>query len=472
MRSRKNLRTLTGGIALLAAATTVAVPQSMASVSNSGPRPGAETAGDTVYPAYGNGGYDVSHYDVRIRWTASSKRIVATTKITAKAKHGLSRLSLDLTRNLNVGRVLVNGKRAGWRQIGHKLRVTPQRAVRQGTEFRVKVAYAGRPRTMMDPDGSSEGWFRTSDGAVALNQPVGALTWFPNNDTTRDKARFDVRVNVRSGLEVAGNGNLVSRRTAKGRTTWHWRMGRPMSPALSMIGIGQYDVDRRRGADGTPFLSFTDPKLTSPATKAALRKLPRMLAWLETVYGPYPFGSSGLVIERVNSGYALETQTRPVMPGGADPSTTIHELAHQWFGNSVGPRDWNHIWLNEGWAVYTEWLWAHRQGGPTPHQTFRRTFAAHPAGDDFWTVPPGNPDRPENLFNAAIYDRGAMTLQALKERIGSKAFQRLAKRWLGEHKYGTATTAQFIRLAEQVSGKQLDTLFDDWLFAKERPTGY
>lgn len=471
MRARKNRRTLAAVVALVAAAA-VAAPTSVASVPSAGPRPGAETAGDTVYPSYGNGGYDVSHYDLRIRWASATKRIVATTTVTAKAKHGLSGLSLDLTRNLRVGRVRVDGRAAASQQAGHKLRVDLPRVVRKGATFRVKIEYAGRPRTMQDPDGSSEGWFRTGDGAVALNQPVGALTWFPNNDTTRDKARFDVRVNVRAGLEVAGNGNLVSRRTSNGRTTWHWRMGRPMSPALSMVGIGQYDVDRRRGADGTPFLSFVDPKLTSPATTKALRRLPRMLAWLETLYGAYPFGSSGLVIDRVDSGYALETQTRPVMPGGADPSTTIHELAHQWFGNSVGPRDWNHIWLNEGWAVYTEWLWKHRQGGPTPHQTFRRTYAAHPAGDDFWTVPPGNPDRPENLFNAAIYDRGAMTLQALRERIGSDDFRRLTQRWLRAHKYGTATTAQFIRLAEQVSGKQLDMLFDDWLFDDERPAGY
>lgn len=466
-------RVMAGGVAALVTTAALAtVPAGGTTTAPEDPRPGAETAGDTVYPAYGNGGYDVSHYDLRIRWTASDKRILATTTVTAKATHALSRLSLDLTRKLNVTRVLVNGKRATWSRVGNKLRVTPKPALRQGAEFRVTVDYAGRPTTMTDPDGSPEGWFRTGDGVVALNQPVGALTWFPNNDTTRDKARFDVKVNVKTGLEVAGNGNLVTRWTSKGRTTWHWRMGQPMSPALSMIGIGQYDVDRRRGDDGTSFHSFTDPRLTSSATKTALRRLPQMLAWLERLYGPYPFGSSGLVIDNVSSGYALETQSRPVMPGGADPSTTIHELAHQWFGNSVGPRDWNHIWLNEGWAVFTEWLWAQRQGGPAPHQTFRRTYARHAADDSFWTVPPGNPAKPENLFDPAIYDRGAMTLQALRERIGSADFTRLTERWLRDHKYRTVTTAQFIQLAEQVSGKQLDKLFDDWLYQPKKPAGY
>jgi aminopeptidase N len=150
----------------------------------------------------------------------------------------------------------------------------------------------------------------------------------------------------------------------------------------------------------------------------------------------------------------------------------VHELAHQWFGDSVTPRDWGDIWLNEGFATYAEWLWRGAHGGRGPEATFRRLYTSHPAGTSFWRPAPAALYNRADLFGTPVYDRGAMTLQALRDRVGTKTFFAILKSWAHNYWHGTATTDDFIRLAERLSGKQLDPLFQDWLYTPSRPTGY
>jgi aminopeptidase N len=133
----------------------------------------------------------------------------------------------------------------------------------------------------------------------------------------------------------------------------------------------------------------------------------------------------------------------------------------------VSLRRWNDIWLNEGFATYAEWLWRARHGGPSTHKIFLREFRA----TTDWSVPPADPT-PRTLFSNSVYLRGAMTLEALRDRIGSRTFFRVLHRWTHDHRHGNGTTVQFKRLAEHVSGKQLDRLFRDWLFATHKPRGY
>ncbi|MET1133859.1 MAG: M1 family aminopeptidase [Aeromicrobium sp.] len=206
----------------------------------------------------------------------------------------------------------------------------------------------------------------------------------------------------------------------------------------------------------------------------ALAREPEIIDFLEGILGPYPFGESGGIVDNdPGIGFALENQTRPIYAQGwfAAPgdntSVVVHELAHQWTGDDLALEAWRHIWLNEGFASYMEWLWSEEGGGATAQQIFD-FYASIPADDPFWTTVIGDPG-PENLFAGAVYDRGAMTLHALRLTIGDDDFFRLLKRWTATQAGGNVRTEEFTALAERVSGEDLDAFFTAWLFTPEKP---
>jgi aminopeptidase N len=192
----------------------------------------------------------------------------------------------------------------------------------------------------------------------------------------------------------------------------------------------------------------------------------------ERSFGPYPMASVGLVAHRLNVGYALETQERPVFPGVIGTAELVHELAHQWYGDSVTPRDWGDVWLNEGFATYAEWLWNGAHGGPSPARAFRSAYTRNGPRSGLWHPPPAALTKPADLFGTPEYVRGAMTLQVLRERVGSPAFFRILRTWARVHQHSGGSTKEFIALAHRISGKNLHTLFHDWLFTGSRPSGY
>ena len=218
----------------------------------------------------------------------------------------------------------------------------------------------------------------------------------------------------------------------------------------------------------------------APATRgevidSVLARQPEILDFLAGNFGDYPYPDVGAIIDDFpNLGFALENQTRPVyaldffgdVEDGA--SVVVHELAHQWFGDHIAVRAWQHIWLNEGFATYAEWLWAQEEGGPTPQQQFNRAFNGFPANDSFWDLRIGNPGA-DSLFEFPVYLRGAMTLQALRAKVGTADFFQILQDWAAQPPPRLGTTTAFITLAEQVSGRQLDTLFRNWLFTSGRP---
>jgi aminopeptidase N len=241
-----------------------------------------------------------------------------------------------------------------------------------------------------------------------------------------------------------------------------------------MISIGDYRVRHARMRTASraelPLWSFVDRQL--PAQQKARRLLPRIIRWAEHRFGPYPFRSSGLVAHKLSVGYALETQDRPVFPGPVGTLEEVHELVHQWYGDSVTLRDWGDIWLNEGFATYAEWLWRGSHGGPTPAETFRAAYDKHGPSAALWSPAPAALTDPADLFGASSYLRGAMTLQVLRERVGTVDFFRILRSWARVHRHGGASTAQLMAMAERISGKDLDRLFQDWLYTPARPKGY
>ena len=428
--------------------------------------PGQQGVGDPVFPRLGNGGYDARHYDLRLAYDPRSGWLDATAVINATARRTLRAFSLDLS-GMTVHRVTVDGATARTRRSGHKLTVLPARPAVAGREFTTRVEYRGKPQAMTDPDGSTEGWVRTDDGAFVVGQPAGAMTWYPVNNHPGDKAAYDFRITVPQGRTAVANGELREQRTARGRTTFHWRSTEPVASYLVTATIGRFGLRQSRTPGGVRLYTAVDPR-EAAASRDVTGELGGIVDWGTRVFGPYPFSSAGVIVDRGprSIDYALETQTKPVFPGPPDRLTLVHEVAHQWFGNSVTPRTWRDVWLNEGFATYAGWLWSEQHGGPGTQQAFDDAYTGR--GARFWAQPPGRPG-PTTIFGDPVYERGAMLLQQLRRAVGDAAFFRILKGWPARYRHRNADTADFVAYCERVSGKELSGLFDVWLYAKRRP---
>ncbi|GAA2370242.1 M1 family metallopeptidase [Nonomuraea africana] len=429
---------------------------------------GAHGIGDTDFPLDGNGGYDISRYHLKIGYDPATKHLTGLASIEAAATQPLRRFNLDLS-GLQVSEVSVAGRPATFARSGDELSVTPAEPLAKGGSFTVTVAYAGTPQPVKDSSNlGTYGFIPTADGAFVTCEPNGAKTWFPANDHPADKARFDFELTVPQGLTALANGELTKKPvTSGGRTTFSWSERHPMVTYLATMTLGKFELREGRTTKGVPNLAAADPKY-----RATLNGLyttsGEVTDYWTTVFGPYPFSSTGGVVDDFPAGYALENQTKP-MYGGFQPDEAIiaHELAHQWFGNSLSIKRWKDLWLNEGFATYAEWLWSEHKGRASAQTLFDNYYARQPS-DAVWAYPPGRA-QPRDLFNESVYTRGAMTLHALRKHIGDATFFTLLKTWANDHKYGHVTTPEFIALAEKLSGKELDQFFDAWLFDKGKP---
>ena len=430
--------------------------------------PGSDGLGDPYFSKAGNGGYDVSHYDLALDYTPATNDLAGTAVITARATQNLSRFDLDL-RGFQISRLLVNGASASYTRDGQELVITPAAGIPSGSTFTVAIDYSGTPEVITDPDGSIEGWVPTDDGAFVVGEPQGSPGWYPVNDNPRDKAAYDFRVTVPDGLTALANGVLLSNKTSGGKTTWVWRETDPMAPYLSTSTLGRFDLTISK-VGSIPSYVAIDPTLP---TGNVFRKLPEIVQFYESIYGPYPFNAVGSIADDAKVvGYSLETQTKPVYDRMPDETTVAHELSHMWFGDSVTLTTWPDIWLHEGFATWSEWIWSEHTGRKTAQKYFDNLYNVPAQQTWFWTPPPGNPGGPADLFNGTIYDRGAMTLQALRQKIGDFSFFGILRRWATENRYGNVTTPRFVALAERVSGMQLDRFFEVWLYRPEKPTSW
>jgi aminopeptidase N len=436
---------------------------------------GAAGAGDEYFPLAGNGGYDVGHYDLKIHYTPPDPepaplegQLSAEATITLTATEDLDQFNLDL-RDLQVESVVVNGKPMDFTHEDGELVVTPRPKLKAGAEAEVVVTYGGTTTRPTDIEGALYGWVTMRDGAMVVNEPEGASTWYPVNDHQTDKATYDFEITVPEGLVAVANGELVGAETAAGWTTWTWDADDPMASYLSTASIGNYELNQWTTASGLTVIDAFDQDLPAGATDG-LAQTEEMIAFFEGQFGPYPFSSAGAIVDDDSVGYALETQTRPIYSGRARESTVAHEIAHQWMGNSVSPERWSDIWLNEGWATYGSWIWSEHDGGATAQELFDEVMAI-PADDEFWTTVVADPG-PFGLFADAVYDRGAAALYALRVEIGEDAFAELSTAWPTRYADSTATTEDFQALAEEISGQDLEAFFDVWVWTPVKPTAW
>ncbi|CAM5490666.1 metallopeptidase [Streptomyces avidinii] len=454
-------------------------------------RPGASGVRDPFFPKAGNGGYQVEHYDLDLDYDPVGGRLHATAVITARAEQALSSFNLDLS-GLQVERVTVQGAGARFNRTGNELTVRPAEDLRRGEVFRTEIDYGGKPKHVTDPDGSREGWIPLAggQGAVGVGEPVGSMAWFPGNHHPSDKATYDIEVTVPKGYEAVSNGELRSRTDEPGdggaadaaggggRTVFAWRSAEPMASYLATVAVGKFKVTTGKTPSGIPVHTAVAPG-EAAASAPVLGRLPEMVEWGSGRFGPYPFSSTGLIVLPEGTlGYALETQTRPVISGAPTgeegEALVLHELAHQWFGDSVSPKSWKDMWLNEGFATYAEWLWSEDHGGPSAQQHFDAYLAGDTdvdpaAGSDWYAFPPAAPPGPKDISGSPVYGRGAMVLQRIRQEVGDEKFFALVRGWAADHRHGNASTADFTAYAQEKTGHDLKKVWDVWLYGKERP---
>jgi aminopeptidase N len=433
--------------------------------------------GDPYFPELGNPGYDVEHYLVELVVDPIAGTIAGRVLVTAAAQSDLDRFHLDLL-GLTVDAVTVDGDDAGFTRDGGELIIDPAGVLPAGEGFSVTVAYHGIPESLYTI-GFPVGWVHKGNLTYVVAEPDGARTWLPCNDHPSDKAAFTFRVTAPEGNTVAANGVLAEVLTGDGESTFVWEMAEPMATYLATVVVGDLVRVERGTAAGVLLRDYVPPDLAGdPPTPLA--RVGEMVEFFVGLFGPYPFAEYGHALVPGLPG-ALEDQTLCVFgrealetlfdadsAGPGSEEVVAHELAHQWFGDSVTPATWQDIWLNEGFATFAQWLWVeHAQGPAAYRQEVAGSYAFVAEGPHPLPGDPG-PDG-EDMFHYSVYLRGGLTLHALRVEVGDQAIWAILQAWADRYAYGNATTADFVSLAEELSGRDLDALFQAWLFDPSMP---
>ncbi|HPU14215.1 MAG TPA: M1 family metallopeptidase [Aeromicrobium sp.] len=415
-------------------------------------------------PNHGDASWDSEQYDLELDYSPETNRLAGKATITARAAEDISSFALDLY-SLRVRKVTVNGKPP--RKYVHRnnrLVVTTAGSIAAGSQFSVMVTYSGSPQPMPGIDGEA-GWEELEEGAIVASQPHGAPSWFPCNDRPNDKAPYSFAVSVPVGFEVFANGQRGQTRRKSGSVTFNFEQVEPMSSYLATIHVGRFIVSED-ATSGVPIRVVSSPELLD-ASAAAFADVPKMMEFFEDRFGPYPFASGySNVVTDDELEIPLEAQSLSIF--GANFLTRrwehqrliAHELAHQWFGNAVTSTSWRDIWLHEGFACYSEWLWSEQAGqATTGHRArhFHSGLSAKP--QDLLLADPG----PEMMFDDRVYKRGALALFALHHEVGDESFFELLRLWVDRFGGTNANTGDFLALATQVCGVDASVLLDPWL---------
>src|SRR5215204_289412 len=443
-----------------------------------GPSPGAAGIGDPYYPLLGNGGYDAIHYTLDLDLDVELGTILeAMATIDAVATQDLSAFNFDF-RGPQIDGVAVDGVPADWTRNGGELTIAPAQPLPAGEPFQVEVRYHGTPEFDED-DRFERGWWTADRSIFAVGEPAGSDVWYPVNGHPLDKATYTLAITVPEPYQVVSNGQLDSVARSTGAAgnpstiTYTWDNQEPTASYLVMFHAADLDVTFGEGPGGITLIEAFPPDLADQE-RVLFERVPEMVEVFTELFGPYPFASLGNTVfadSPLNA--ALETQGMIGYDRSAVNERTIaHEIAHQWFGDSVSPARWQDIWLNEGFARYSEILWAEAaHGAEAAEAALQRQiagFATVSRTEDGTGVLIGDPGA-EHLFTEVPYAGGAVLLSELRQRLGDETFFKLLQQWATRNRYSNATSDDFIALAEEISGQELDAFFTDWLYTAWTP---
>lgn len=435
--------------------------------------PGAAGVGDSLYPEFGNGGYDAQHYTLDLTVDPETQSLGGITTMLATATQDLSSFNLDLI-GFTVESVQVDGANAAFSREGQELTIAPAEPLASGVEFTTVVTYSGTPEQIYSVAiPVPTGWVIHEGGSFVLSEPDGAANFYPVNDHPLDKATYTIRVTLPKPYEAAVNGDTIEVVDNGDTTTTIGEVQSPMASYLTTINIGDFDLVEEPGTHGVVIRNYFAVEL-GDEYRAVFARQDQMMGYFEGLFGEYPFETYGVVLVYAATGSALETQTLSIfgadMVDPNDPEytelTVAHELAHQWFGDSVSLADWRDIWLNEAFGTYAEALWTEYTGGAEGldfwvRDTYQYVF-------DSALSAPGNPPA-DDLFNESVYYRGALALHALRVKIGDEAFFNFLGEWTARYRDGNVTTADFVALATEITGQDLNSFFDGWIYQDALP---
>lgn len=424
---------------------------------------GAPGVGDPYFPMDGNGGYRVSDYDVHVSYDPAKPDFLGgDTTVTAVATQNLSRFDLDL-QGFNIGSVTVNGVKAASSRDGeHELVVTPTIPLVKGQHFQVRVVYSGKP--------VGDSWQGLRGGGVSvIGEPHSATAWYPVNDTPSNKATFHLTATVPTGWTVIGNGLPGPTTTSGGDTTFRWNENYPVVSYATTMAIDKFTVHTSKLPDGKPIINAYGTDTTYLPDSEAL--LPEIIQFLSSKFGPYPFDSTGSIVvsaQQASGSLALETQTRPTYDGAFFDASAVHELAHQWFGDSVSFTDWRDGCIAECFAQYAGQLWDEYKNGADLTKSYHEIVAENKDKPEFWQTKLYDPGTDQPL-SPALYNKGPLMLQALRMTVGDSMFFHILQTWTSQHRYGNASWPDFEHLAAHLSGKDLTGFFQAWAHSTTIP---
>ncbi len=439
-----------------------------------------------AYP--GDPTIDVTYYglDLRLTHTPNYLRGAATVTLKSTAAN-LTTFFLDLNsttsttgEGLRVDSVKVGSQKLQFTHAQNKLTITPTQPLASGQVLTLTVFYQGIPN-------SGQGSFvfgrheNTTDPSIwTLSEPYGSPDWFPCRDTPADKADSSaVSITAAARFVSVSNGVLVSTTdNTDGTRTYRWRNSYPIAQYLISIAMSNYErydtpVPAIANGQSLPVTHYIYPEIL-PSVKANLALTPTMIQLFTNRFGPYPFlreKYGHAQFGRGNGG--MEHQTISSMEAGAlTPNVIAHELAHQWFGDKITCRDWQNIWLNEGFASYAEAVYVESVSGPTGYQSYMNNFmnSARTARgsvyvQDISTI--------ASIFSSSrSYSKGATVLHMLRGVVGDSTFFRTLRTYAATPTlaYQTAVTEDFQGVAQQVSGKDLAYFFKQWIYGEGYPT--
>ncbi|MEO1128950.1 MAG: M1 family aminopeptidase, partial [Planctomycetota bacterium] len=371
--------------------------------------------------------------------------------------------------------VLVNGSPAAWSRISSTtLRITLDQTYNTGETFDVTVSYDGQA---IGAGFGSIVWANDSLGrpfVYTLSETDFAYTWWPTKDDNTDKATADLRFTVPSDLTVASNGLLQSNTVAgPGLRTFHFRTDYPTATYLFCFGLGKYGTQTNTYSWGTGsmpveyyVLETSNPSGVIPIWAVC----EDMLGVFEPLLGPYPFRDEKYGMYQFGFGGGMEHQTMTGQ-GTLSESVTAHELGHQWFGDKITCATWNHIWLNEGFATYTEALWYEYEFGSSNKAALRNAMLNRTPSNVNDTVYVSDTSNISRIFNYDLsYLKGGWVVHMLRHVLGDAEFFQMLADYQAAHAYGAATTEDLQAVAETIYGDQLDWFFDQWIYQPGAPS--